>query len=171
MKKFRRILFVIDDGSSSYSMRYWLRIMSDYAEDVTLVSLGNSTAADLLELPADCMVIDGRARDLTGIGFLAATAQQRGLRTLAFYAEHWQADDIAAIDSMFQTELKVWNASTYKGILRAFLEDVTPTDYEEIMRKRPWEMRPLTASLEQIRVAMQAGESVYPPALFSHQIN
>ncbi len=145
--------------------------MGEYAEDVTLVSLGNSVATDLLELPADCMVIDGRARDLFGIGLLAATAQRRGLRTLVFSAGHWQADDIAAISSMYQTDLKSYNAGTYLGLLKAFLEDVTSTDYEEIMRKRPWEMRPLTVSVEQIRIAMQRGEGVYPPALFSRQNN
>ncbi len=171
MKKFRRILFVIDDGASSYSMRFWLQAMNEYAEDVTLVSLGNRFASDLLELPADCMVIDGRASDLVGIGFLAATAQRRGLQTLVFTADHWQPDDIAVLRGMHQTELKSYKAGTYLGILKAFLEGVAPTDFDEIMRKRPWEMRPLTASLEQIRMAMQQGVSVYPPALFSPQDN
>lgn len=163
-KRFWRILFVVEEGSTEDSLRRWLKVMHRYAESVTLVSLGDMTAADLIELPADCMVVDGRALDLTGIGMLVTQAGQRSLPSLTLYGGHWQDDDISVLPHAVPgTTLYPYATDDFEHILEEFLHETPPHDYKKEQETAPWLSRPRTISMARIQEAVRQGDLAPPP--------
>ncbi len=155
-KKFWRVLFVVDEGSTEQSMGRWLNVIQRYAESITLVSLGDITAADLMELPADALVVDGRAQDLDGIGILVTLAGSRLLPSLTLYGSHWSDDDIGTLrNRVAGTTLYPYAEDDFETTLEDFLHRTEPFDHSKERRERPWVARPRTVTLEQMRVAQQ----------------
>jgi len=164
-KKFWRVLFMVDRASTMQGMLrwMWIDIINRYSESVTLVSLDDMTAADLIELPADCMIVDGRARDLTGISMLMTQAGQRMLPTLLLYDAHWTPDDIAvARHAIYGATLQPYTNDNFTQVLEDFLQSTPPHDHRKEYAETPWLPRPRSVTLEQIRRAVaETGSGPY----------
>ena len=154
-KKFWRVLFVVEDGSTEESMKRWLNVIRSHTESVIMVSLGDMTAADLIELPADCMVVDGRANDLAGVGMLMTQAGNRLLPSLTLYDERWHERDIMLCRQMIAgTTLYPYAEDDFEHILEDFLHRTPAHDHRKEYEESPWIPRPRSVTIEQIRLAM-----------------
>lgn len=135
-------------------MERWVNVIRRYAESITFVSLGDMTAGDLVELPADCMVVDGRAKDLTGIGMLVAQAGSRLLPSLTLYDERWHDRDIALCRELISgTTLYPYAEDDFEHILEDFLRKTPAHDHTKEWQQQPWLRRPRTVTIDQIDAA------------------
>jgi hypothetical protein len=134
-------------------MERWVNVIRRYAESITFVSLGDMTAGDLVELPADCMVVDGRAADLTGIGMLTTQASARLLPVLILHGQHWQMDDLHWARTNNATTVCPYAEDDFEHILEDFLRRTEPTNHKEEWEQQPWLRRPRTVTVDQVEAA------------------
>jgi len=147
--KFRRILFVFE-GELPQDV---LEVLKRFANDVTPVDLQNYYGLDYLQLPADCMVVDSRIKDFTGVGMVVTTATRRCLPTLVLHDDRpgWEPGCISGPSWV------LFDPSTGLDEVRAFLDQVEPLDYENLALRQPWLMQPWTATLAQVKRACALG--------------
>lgn len=69
-RKLRRIL-LLHEGETPHE---WKELLQRYTHDVTHVSVDNYAGEDYLTLDHDCLIVDGRIKDLTAAGYFMATA-------------------------------------------------------------------------------------------------
>lgn len=144
-KKFRRVLLAYQGEVPEA----FVNIIRDFANDITLVDLNNYFALDLLQLPADCLVLDGRSEDLTGIGMLVGTAQIRLLPSLVFCLRSWSPTDVMSLKHPLTT-LVLYSDSDYRIKLKEYLEETNSFPFDEFLIHSPWMMKPWTVSIGEI---------------------
>lgn len=149
--KFRRALLVFE-GEVPQEM---LQTLQEFANDVTLLDLQNPYGMDYLQLPADCMVVNSHIKDFLAGGYVMTTANSRGLPTLILHDDRpgW---DVGCITG---PKWVAFNPAEWVEDVRAFLDEVQPVDYERIMQRQPWLMRPWTVTMAQIGEARVHGSS------------
>jgi hypothetical protein len=151
--RFHRILFVVE-GEPPQDV---LQVLKEYADDVTFVDLQNCCALDYLQLFADCMVVDSRIEDFTGVGTVVTTATSRLLRTLVLHDDRpgWEAGSISG------PQWEPFDPVTVLDTLRDFLDETQPIDYQDLDLRQPWLTRPWTLTMAHIHQARVLGS--HPP--------
>lgn len=144
-KKFRRVLLAYQGEVPEA----FVNIIKDFANDITLVDLNNYFALDLLQLPADCLVLDGRSEDLMGIGMIVGTAQIRALPSLVFCLRSWSPVDVMGLKHPL-TSLVLYSDSDYRNKLKEYLEETNPFPFDDFLIHSPWMMKPWTVSISEV---------------------